>query len=80
MNLANLLPVGLASLTARAIAVGNLKAQFPRTPTQLRHLQQFEIIAKISNSRRAMKSPLLYLIKDDQRCSTIFLPFRAWLD
>jgi multidrug efflux pump subunit AcrA (membrane-fusion protein) len=34
MNLANLLPVGLASLTALAIALPNLKAESPQTTPQ----------------------------------------------
>jgi multidrug efflux pump subunit AcrA (membrane-fusion protein) len=34
MNLANLLPVGIASLTALALALPNLKAQSPQTTPQ----------------------------------------------
>jgi multidrug efflux pump subunit AcrA (membrane-fusion protein) len=40
MNLANLLPVGIASLTALALALPNLKAQSPQTTPQPTLTQQ----------------------------------------
>jgi hypothetical protein len=40
MNLANLLPVGIASLTAVALALPNLKAQSPQTTPQPTLTQQ----------------------------------------
>ena len=49
MNLANLLTVGIASLTALAIALPNLKAQSPQSRSRVLTMARYLTIIRFEN-------------------------------